>query len=108
MQKLPEVSDMKKGRRMRKEKGDLPTEGAGPFFFRQWPANWQHPCLAGDRHHANVFGRGVGYSFHPVATLSVNSMPKYKKATKWNNELKQLDFDKLPKATNHCWDFKIL
>ena len=35
MQKLPEVSDRKKGRRMRKEKGDLPTGGAGSLSFRQ-------------------------------------------------------------------------
>ena len=73
MQKLPEVSDKKKGPRMRKEKGDLPTRGAGWFSFRQWPANWQHLAdwwQAWTR-------RWLVLS--PVAALSVNSMPKYKR-----------------------------
>ena len=39
MQKLPEASDMKKGRRMRKEKRWK------LILFQQWPAEWQHLAI---------------------------------------------------------------
>ena len=63
MQKLPEVSNRKKGRRMRKEKGDLPTGRTGSFSVRQWSGSDRridNTLLIGCRRHAYVFGRGVG------------------------------------------------
>ena len=42
MQKLPEASDRKKGRRMRKEKGTSRQKEEAHFSFQQWSAKWQH------------------------------------------------------------------
>ena len=42
MQKLPEGSDWKKGRRMCK---GTPDKRKKLILFQQWPANWQHLIL---------------------------------------------------------------
>ena len=40
MQKLPDASDGKKGRRMRKEKGTSWQKEESSFSFKQWPVKW--------------------------------------------------------------------
>ena len=63
MQKLPEVSDKKKGLRMGKEKG---TSRRGEQTHSLSGSDWRsdNTLLTGGRRHAFVFGRRVGWSFH--------------------------------------------
>ena len=59
MPKLLEASDRKKGRRMRNEKGDLPSrEQAHPLSGSD--RRIDNTLLTGGCRHAYVFGRGVG------------------------------------------------
>ena len=60
MQKLPEVSDKKKGRCMRKEKGDLSTGGEQTHSLSGSDRRIDNTLLTGGRRHAYIFGRGVG------------------------------------------------
>ena len=85
MQKLPEASDRKKGRRMRKEKG--------PPDKKEEDHALNLPTASGSQRWANL---------SLVATVSINNMSKYKKLRNGPIELrtKTLDLDKLPKATN--------
>ena len=59
MQKLPEVSDRKKERRMRKEKG---TSRQEEQTHSLWGSDRRsdNTLLTGGRRHAYVFGRSVG------------------------------------------------
>ena len=59
MQKLPEVSDKKKGQRMRKEKGTSQQEEEAHSLSGsdRWSDN---TLLTGGRCHVYVFGRSVG------------------------------------------------
>ena len=62
MQKLPEASDRKRGRRMCKEKGtSWQDEGAHSLSGSDRRVD---TLLTDGRRHAYVFGRGVGESFH--------------------------------------------
>ena len=59
MQKLPEVPDREKGRRMRKEKGtSQQEEEAHSLSGSDWRSD--NTLLTGGRHHTYVFGRSVG------------------------------------------------
>ena len=59
MQKLPEVSDKKKGRRMRKEKGTTWQKEEAHFLSGSNRRN-DNALLTGEWRHAIVFGRSVG------------------------------------------------
>ena len=59
MQKLSEVSDRKKGRRMRKEKGTSRQE-EGAHSLSGSDQRSDNTLLTGGRHHAFVFGRSIG------------------------------------------------
>ena len=59
MQKLPETSNRKKGRRMRKEKGTSWQEEEAHSLSGS-DRRIDNTLLTGDRRHAYVFGRGVG------------------------------------------------
>ena len=59
MLKLPKVSDRKKGRRMRKEKGTSEQEEQAHSLSGS-DQRIDNPLLTGGRRHAYVFGRGVG------------------------------------------------
>ena len=69
MKKFPEVSNGKRGWRMRKRKKAflLKKETISSFYFRQCLSNQQHHfavwCFG---HHAYVLGRSVGWSLHQV------------------------------------------
>ena len=94
MQKLPEASDRKKGRRMHKEKGTTRQKEENHFLFsndrqvvvtlrvRHWTTRW--------------------LVFSLVAPVSVNSLPKYKKLRNGPIKVrtKTVDLDELSKATN--------
>ena len=102
MQKLPEVSNEKKGRRMRKEKGtsrqkeethylsasdqrcDDTLLTSGTPRFRLWATRWLVLSL--------------------VALVSVNSMPKYKsyEMDLLNYELKHWTWTNSQKRLKHC------
>ena len=59
MQKLPEVSDRKKGRRMRKERGTSVQEEQAHTHSGS-DRRSDNTLLTGGRLHAFVFGRSVG------------------------------------------------
>ena len=63
MQKLPEVSDRKKERRMRKEKGTS-RQKEDAHSLSGSDSRSDNTLLTGRRRHAFVFGRSVGLSFH--------------------------------------------
>ena len=63
MQKLPEVSDRKKGRRTRKEKGTFRQEEEAHSLSGS-DRRSNNTLLTGGGRHAYVFGRSVGLSFH--------------------------------------------
>ena len=63
MQKLPEVSDRKKERRMHKEKGTSRLEEVAHSLSGS--DLWSNDTLlTGERRHAFVFGRSVDSFFH--------------------------------------------
>ena len=102
MQKLPEASDRKKGRRMLKRKGTS-DKRRKIILFQQCPANWQHlnlPTASGSQRGCSKVPCWANLSL--VALVSVNSMPKYKSYKMGLSKLqtKTLDLDKLLKATN--------
>ena len=102
MQKLPEASDRKKGRHMRKEKGtSQQKEEAHSLSAVTGGVTTSKPpgCKWSQHGHSKV-PRWANLSW--VAAVSVNSMPKYKKLQNVLIELrtKILDLDKLPKVTN--------
>ena len=97
MQKLPEISDWKKGRRMRKKKGP-PDQRRKLTLFEQWPANWQHlhlPTASGSQRGRFKAPRWANLSL--VAPVFVKSMPKYK-----NYELKHWTWTNFQKRLTHC------
>ena len=59
MQKLPEISDRKKGRRMRKEKGTSRQEEEAHSLSGS-DRRSDNTLLTGGRCHAFIFGRSVG------------------------------------------------
>ena len=78
MPKLPEASDRKKWRRMRKEKGASQQKGGSSWPFQQWPAKWRHLNLraaSGSKHGLSKAPRCANLSL--VAGVSVSSIPKY-------------------------------
>ena len=98
MQKLPEVSDRKKGQRLRKEKGTSRQKEEAHSFSAS--DQWSDSTLltSGTTRIRLWTLRWLVLSI--VALVSVNSMPKYKsyEMDQLNYKLKHLD--KLPKATN--------
>ena len=101
MQKLPEASDRKKGWRMRKEK---------ETSRQQWPAELHLNLPAAREANVTALRRHVGLNLSLVATVSVNSMPKYKKLRNGPIELrtKQWTWTNSQKRLTRCWSFKIL
>ena len=63
MQKLPEASDRKKERYMRKEKETSRQKGGSSFSFGSDRRSDNTLLTSGGRH-ALIFGRRVGYPFH--------------------------------------------
>ena len=59
MQKLPEVSDRKKGQHMRKEKGTSQQEEEAHSLSGSDQRS-DNTLLTGGRRHAFIFGRNVG------------------------------------------------
>ena len=78
MQKLPDISDRKKGRHMRKEKGTSRQKeeahslsGSDPQIYNTLLTGGQVPCI-------RLWTR-CWLVLSLVAALSVNRMPKYKR-----------------------------
>ena len=64
MQKLPEVSDKKKGWRMLEEKRTSSQKKEEANTLSDSDRRSDKTLLSGERRHAFVFGRSVGWSFH--------------------------------------------
>ena len=101
MQKLPEASDRKKGRRMRKEKGTSRQKKEAHSLFSS-DRRSDNTLLTSGTPRVRLWTT-CWLVLSLVALVLVNSMPKYKsyEMDQLKYELKTLDFDKLPKATNH-------
>ena len=102
MQKLPEVSDRKKGRRMRKEKGPLDKRRTVPLF-QAVTSGSDNTLLTSGTPRARLWTtRWLVLSL--VALVSVNNIPKYKSYEKdlSNNKLKHWTWTNSQKRLTPC------
>ena len=95
MQKLPEASNRRKERRMRKEKKDLLTEGGNSFSFSNDQRS-ENTLLINEDATRSSLDDALASPF----TSSTRLYAKIQKATKWTIELrtKTLDLDKHHKS----------